>query len=161
MGDDGEPGDFNLPSWTNRALRRSRMTSALTCTLKPFALAVAPPAAEGTGEAGVVGHCRSSAITDANVGDIMSDATDALGDNGEDARGGGGDVVRTVLVVEVDARGLQGIMRLANADPNDEGAAEGSDEAGRTRMAKGEADVVGKLTTFLSFSSSFHHESIL
>lgn len=66
---------------------------------------------------GAIGRCRSSAITDANVGDIKLDATDDLGDRGDDARNGGGDVVRAVaVVVAVEAeelvvlRGLHGMI---------------------------------------------------
>lgn len=41
-------------------------------------------------------------------------------------------------------------MKLASEEPKDDGEGiGGSDEAGRTRIAKGDADVVGKSTTFL------------
>lgn len=87
------------------------MTSALTCPLGPaFTL---PAEEDRVGVDGAAGRCRSSAITDAKVGDIRLDATDDLGDRGDDARGGGGDVVRAVAV-EADEvvvlRGLHGMI---------------------------------------------------
>lgn len=42
------------------------------------------------------------------------------------------------------------LMKLASEEPNDDGEGiGGNDEAGRTRIAKGDADVVGKSTTFV------------
>lgn len=73
-----------MPSCTNRALNRSRITSALTCPLGPFdgVDGVGP----GTGEGAADGLCRSSAMTEANVGGAMIVAADDLGDSGDEGR---------------------------------------------------------------------------
>lgn len=82
-------------------------------------------------EAGEAGLCRSSANTEAMLGDIA--LAILLGDVGVAGAGEARDEPHD---------GTQ----LASVDPMDD--ADGRDEAGRTRMVNGEAEVVGKATTF-------------